>query len=67
MREILAAGKKPATVTSAADAGVDTTSAAVGPPASRLEAGRAQAPGVRHENDGDFDAFASAVAAAVRA
>lgn len=67
MREILAAGKKPMNVTSAAD-----TDASVAP---TVETTSIVAPELAErkrqmfdmKNDGDFDAFAQAVAAAVRA
>ena len=67
MREILAAGKKPATVSSAADAGVDVSAAVetVSVTAPEQDARKRQVFDMK--NEGDFDAFASAVSAAVRA
>ena len=67
MREILAAGKKPATVTSAADAGVDTSAAVETASITAPELAERKRQVFDMKNDGDFDAFASAVAAAVRA
>lgn len=67
MREILAAGKKPTTVTSAADAGVDTTPAVETASVTAPELAERKRQVFDMKNDGDFDAFAAAVAAAVRA
>lgn len=66
MREILAAGKKPATVTNAADAGADAegTVEVVSVTAPELADRKRQVFDIK--NDGDLDAFASAVAAAIR-
>ena len=66
MREILAAGKKPTTVTSAADAGVDTTPAVETASITAPELAERKRQVFDMKNDGDFDAFAAAVAAAVR-
>ena len=67
MREILTAGKKPATVTSAADAGVDVSAAVEIASVTAPEQAARKRQVFDMKNDGDFDAFASAVAAAVRA
>ena len=66
-REILTAGKKPATVTSAADAGVDVSAAVEIASVTAPEQAARKRQVFDMKNDGDFDAFASAVAAAVRA
>ena len=67
MREILAAGKKPMNVTSAADAdaSVAPTVETISIVAPELAERKRQMFDMK--NDGDFDAFAQAVAAAVRA
>lgn len=66
MREILAAGKKPATVSDAANVGVENTGTTEVASITAPELASRKRQVFDMKEDGGFDAFASAVAAAIR-
>ncbi|MEG2934073.1 MAG: electron transfer flavoprotein [Gordonibacter sp.] len=66
MREILAAGKKPATVSDASSAGIDVTPLVETLSVRAPELADRKRQVFDMKTDGDFDSFAAAVAAALR-